>query len=49
MMLFIEKPLGLGILVIVVPLQMYRAKQEAKVLEAKFGEEYRAYRSRTWF
>lgn len=47
--LFIERPWGVCILAAIVPLQMYRAKQEAKVLEAKFGEEYRAYRARTWF
>lgn len=34
---------------ILVPLQIIRAHQEAKVLEAKFGDEYRQYRARTWF
>lgn len=36
----------LGILLIV---QIVRAHQEAKVLETKFGDEYRAYRAKTWF
>src|SRR5690349_7384451 len=29
--------------------QIWRARAEAAVLEAKFGEEYRQYRARTWF
>jgi protein-S-isoprenylcysteine O-methyltransferase Ste14 len=32
-----------------VPLQMWRAKNEARVLEAKFGDAYRDYRRKTWF
>jgi protein-S-isoprenylcysteine O-methyltransferase Ste14 len=31
------------------PLQVKRARREAAVLEAAFGEEYIAYRRRTWF
>jgi protein-S-isoprenylcysteine O-methyltransferase Ste14 len=31
------------------PLQMIRAHKEAKVLEEAFGDEYRAYRAKTWF
>jgi protein-S-isoprenylcysteine O-methyltransferase Ste14 len=30
-------------------LQVVRAGREAKVLEARFGDAYRAYRARTWF
>ncbi|HEX3354099.1 MAG TPA: isoprenylcysteine carboxylmethyltransferase family protein [Terriglobales bacterium] len=37
------------LLAILVPMQVVRAHQEAKVLEARFGDEYRAYRKRTWF
>jgi protein-S-isoprenylcysteine O-methyltransferase Ste14 len=29
--------------------QITRARVEARVLEDAFGEEYRSYRSRTWF
>jgi len=47
--LYINQPLALFLLVIVIPLQIYRARQEEKVLEAKFGEECRQYRARTWF
>lgn len=35
--------------VIVTPLQFVRARNEAKVLEQTFGDEYRAYRAKTWF
>ncbi|HYK48104.1 MAG TPA: isoprenylcysteine carboxylmethyltransferase family protein [Terriglobales bacterium] len=37
------------LLAVLVPVQIIRAHQEAKVLEAKFGDEYRRYRERTWF
>lgn len=33
----------------VIAMQTARARREAQVLEAKFGDEYRAYRARTWF
>lgn len=42
-------PAWLLILLALVPMQIVRAKREARVLEEKFGEEYRAYRDNTWF
>jgi protein-S-isoprenylcysteine O-methyltransferase Ste14 len=36
-------------LLVIVPMQVVRAKKEAQVLEAKFGDEYRTYRTKTWF
>jgi protein-S-isoprenylcysteine O-methyltransferase Ste14 len=36
-------------LIIVIPMQIVRARREATVLEAAFGEEYRRYRQQTWF
>lgn len=39
----------LVLVIIVIPLQIIRARREARVLEAKFGEAYRQYRERTWF
>ncbi len=36
-------------LIILVPIQAVRAHQESKVLEARFGDEYRKYREGTWF
>jgi protein-S-isoprenylcysteine O-methyltransferase Ste14 len=47
--LMLRRPEGLLLLVIVIPLQIFRARREAAVLEAKFGDEYREYRKRTWF
>ena len=32
-----------------IPTQIVRARREAKVLEAAFGEQYREYRRGTWF
>jgi protein-S-isoprenylcysteine O-methyltransferase Ste14 len=40
---------ALLLLLVLIPIQVTRAHQEAKVLEAKFGEEYRNYRKGTWF
>ncbi len=34
---------------VLVPLQVRRARIEARVLEAKFGDAYRDYRRKTWF
>jgi protein-S-isoprenylcysteine O-methyltransferase Ste14 len=39
----------LAILLVLIPVQIIRARREAAVLEAKFGDEYREYRKRTWF
>ena len=47
--LYINQPVFLWIFVVLIPLQIYRAREESKVLEAKFGDEYRQYKSRTWF
>ena len=35
--------------VVTIPMQVWRARNEARVLEATFGDEYRTYRKRTWF
>jgi protein-S-isoprenylcysteine O-methyltransferase Ste14 len=40
---------ALILLVVLIPIQIARAHQEAKVLEARFGPEYRNYRKGTWF
>jgi protein-S-isoprenylcysteine O-methyltransferase Ste14 len=40
---------GWVLLVAVIVMQTLRARKEARVLEAKFGEDYRRYRSQTWF
>lgn len=47
--LAIQLPLVCLILVVLVPMQLFRARQESQILEQKFGDEYRAYRKNTWF
>jgi protein-S-isoprenylcysteine O-methyltransferase Ste14 len=47
--LFAGAPKLLWVLAALIPLQIYRARNEEKVLAAKFGDEYRAYKARTWF
>jgi len=37
------------LLIVVVPVQIARARREASVLRAAFGEEYDRYCARTWF
>jgi protein-S-isoprenylcysteine O-methyltransferase Ste14 len=43
------KPYLLVVPLVLGCLQIVRARQEAAVLEAKFGNAYREYRDRTWF
>ena len=44
-----QRPAFLLLPAALVPLQVVRARREARALEAKFGNAYREYRSRTWF
>jgi protein-S-isoprenylcysteine O-methyltransferase Ste14 len=37
------------VLIIIIPMQIARARREAAVLEAAFGDAYRRYRRQTWF
>src|ERR1039458_7825180 len=39
----------LVLVVLLVPLQLYRARKEEAVLAAAFGEEYERYKAGTWF
>ena len=43
------RPILFLIFVLVIPLQIWRARKESTVLEAAFGDEYRKYRAGTWF
>ncbi len=45
----VQKPVLWIIVPVVMAAQARRAQAEARVLEAKFGEEYCRYRGRTWF
>ncbi|MGA2335968.1 MAG: isoprenylcysteine carboxylmethyltransferase family protein [Terriglobales bacterium] len=47
--LILWRPELLIILLVLIPMQIIRARREAAVLEAKFGDAYREYRQRTWF
>lgn len=47
--LYSDKPRWLGIFAVIIPVQIYRSRNEARVLEQKFGSAYREYRQRTWF
>ncbi len=49
LILTLGRPIWLLLFLIVIPLQFWRARKEASVLEASFGEEYRSYRAQTWF
>ena len=48
-MLLLGRPQWLLIFVLIIPLQIWRTRNEARALEAKFGDDYRAYRAKTWF
>jgi protein-S-isoprenylcysteine O-methyltransferase Ste14 len=37
------------LMALIIIMQIWRARNEARVLEAKFGDAYRQYRAKTWF
>jgi protein-S-isoprenylcysteine O-methyltransferase Ste14 len=47
--LIVRRPIFGLLLLVIIPIQIVRARREAQVLEAKFGDAYRQYRARTWF
>jgi protein-S-isoprenylcysteine O-methyltransferase Ste14 len=49
MILILGRPEGWLVLIAAVVGQTIRARREARVLEAAFGDAYREYRSKTWF
>lgn len=49
LIMVLQKPNLWILLVVVVVGQTIRARREARVLEAAFGDAYREYRRRTWF
>ena len=48
-LVYIGRPLYLLAFVVLIPVQIVRARAESRVLEETFGEEYRVYKARTWF
>ena len=49
MALYLPLPYVFLLLVAVVPMQIIRAREENRLLEQTFGDEYRSYRRQTWF
>ncbi|HET7442045.1 MAG TPA: isoprenylcysteine carboxylmethyltransferase family protein [Terriglobales bacterium] len=47
--LIFRRPILWVFLAVVIPVQVVRARREAKVLKEKFGDSYRDYRRKTWF
>lgn len=49
LILYLRKPIFLLVLLVLIPMQVIRARQEQRVLEDRFGDEYRRYKASTWF
>ena len=49
MSLFVSAWGPLVVILVLAPLQIYRARQEGQVLARAFGEEYERYKKKTWF
>ena len=49
LILCVGKPIWLLVILVLVPIQVMRAREEARVLEEKFGDAYRTYRAESWF
>lgn len=47
--LFIGNPYLFLLFLVLVPLQLFRARAEARLLEQTFGDQYRQYKAHTWF
>lgn len=47
--LLLGRPWWLLVFAVLLPLQFWQARNETRVLAAKFGEAYRKYRASTWF
>jgi len=47
--LYWGQPRLLLMFAVLIPLQIVRARAEARVLKERFGDEYRRYKEQTWF
>ena len=43
------RPIWLLLFIVLIPVQIARARKEENVLAEKFGEEYQGYKAKTWF
>jgi protein-S-isoprenylcysteine O-methyltransferase Ste14 len=48
-LLWVNQPWLLLLLVVLIPMQVWRSRVEARVLTEKFGAEYLEYKKKTWF
>ncbi len=49
LILWTGRPWFFLLFILLIPLQVFRSRQEAQVLADKFGDAYLDYRRRTWF
>jgi protein-S-isoprenylcysteine O-methyltransferase Ste14 len=49
LVLIVGRPALLIVLLVLIPVQIIRARREAAGLEERFGDVYHEYRKRTWF
>jgi len=49
LVLVLHRPVLWLVLLALIVMQTLRARREAQVLEAAFGDAYREYRRKTWF
>jgi len=49
LILYLRHPIFLLVFLFLIPLQVMRAREEQRVLEERFGDEYRRYKASTWF
>jgi protein-S-isoprenylcysteine O-methyltransferase Ste14 len=49
LILYVQRPWWCVALAAVAVMQFIRARAEARVLEEKFGDDYRRWRAQTWF
>lgn len=49
MVVYVDRPRWLLIFVVLLPMQVWRARKEEKILTEKFGKAYSDYKKSTWF
>jgi len=47
--MILRRPILWLLVLVIAVVQIIRARREARVLEAAFGDAYREYRRKTWF